>query len=125
MQSFLNLIELSTGRQLRLAEFGFTAEAPSFTDSGIIFSRDGELWSFDMNTGRIKRSSEVPCPVDKDTEVKINFISQPLDGIGHCELIAGGRIIARFMGSLGSIGSSPCRDGRVVFIGYPSPDGIN
>ncbi len=127
MQSFLNLIELSTGRQIRLAEFGFKAEAPSFGSDGkgIFFNRDDTTWSFDEDSGMIRRVAELSLPNGSEQQVKINFISDVSDGIGHCELIADGRVVARFMGSEHSIGAIPERDGRIIFIGYPSDDGIN
>lgn len=127
MQSFLNLIELSTGRQIRLAEFGFKAEAPTFGSDGkgIFFTRDGETWSFDEDSGLIRRVAEQSLPSSSEQRVRINFISDVSDEIGHCELIADGRVVARFMGSERSIGAIPERGGRIIFIGYPSDNGIN
>ena len=115
MQSFLNLIDLATGRQSRLAELGFKAESPSFTDDGITFERDGELYRFDLGTGMITKP-EI-CIKQPNTnnagisEVKLNFISGKINGIGHCELIADGKVAARFMGSAKSLGECPKKDG--------------
>lgn len=129
MQSFLNLIDLATGRQIRLAELGFKAESPSFSDGGITFERDGELYRFDLDTGRITKPAicikQPQAECTSASKVKIIFISAKVNGIGHCELIADGRVAARFMGSDKSLGECPEKDGRVVFFGYPSPDGIN
>lgn len=129
MQSFLNLIDLATGRQIRLAELGFKAESPSFADDGITFERDGELYRFDLDTGRITKPAiyikQPQAECTSTSKVKIIFISAKVNGIGHCELIADGRVAARFMGSDKSLGECPEKDGRVVFFGYPSPEGIN
>lgn len=129
MQSFLNLIDLATGRQIRLAELGFKAESPSFFDGGITFERDGELYIFDLDTGRITKPAicikQPHAEQTSTSEVKINFISAKVNGIGHCELIADGKVAARFMGSDKSLGECPEKDGKVVFFGYPSPEGIN
>lgn len=129
MQSFLNLIDLATGRQIRLAELGFKAESPSFSDDGITFERDGELYKFDIDTGRITKPAicikQPHAEQTSTSNVKLNFISEKVNGIGHCELIADGKVAARFMGSDKSIGECPEKDGRVVFFGYPSPEGIN
>lgn len=129
MQSFLNLIDKASGRQIRLAELGFKAGSPSFSEDGITFSRDGEMYIFDLSTGMISKQSictkrSAPENAGK-SEVKIIFISDKTDGIGHCELIADGKVLARFMGSDESLGEVPEKDGKIVFFGYPSPDGIN
>ena len=126
MTSFLNLIDLSTGRQIRLAEFGFEAKKPSFDMDKITFERDSSLWSFDISTGMIKKLGNLsPSPTATDGLVRISFISDKNNGVGHCELIANGKVIARFMGSEDSLGACPEKDGKVVFVGYPSEDGIN
>ena len=125
MQSFLNLIDISTGRQVRLAEFGFEASSPSFCEDGVSFERGGSEWLFDLSTGLIKKRGETSTRSDCVSDVKLNFISELENGFGHCELVAHGKVIARFMGSEKSLGAVPEKDGKVVFIGYPSPEGIN
>ena len=126
MQSFLNLIDLETGRQIRLAEFGFTASEPSFCEDSIIFTRDSTLWSFDISSGMIKRVNISSIPTyAADHEISISFISDKSNEIGHCELVVDRKVIARFMGSEKSLGVCPEKDGKVVFIGYPSEDGIS
>ena len=128
MQSLLNLIDIGTGRQIRLAEFGFKAGSPSFSENGITFERDGELYKFDLSTGMISKAPICTKRSDgksfQNDEVKIIFISDKVDGIGHCELNVNGKVLARFMGSEKSIGIRPERDGKIVFIGYPSEAGI-
>lgn len=126
MISFLNLIDLDSGRQVRLAEFGFYAESPSFCGDDIVFYRDGKCWRFDSNSGAISAfDDEIPEKCEERSSVKLNFISEIVDGIGHCELLAGGKVAVRFMGSERSIGAVPEKNGKVVFIGYPSPNGMN
>ena len=126
MTSFLNLIDITTGRQIRLAEFGFEAKKPSFDMDKITFVRDSSLWSFDISTGMIKKIGNLPdSSATTDGSVKISFISDKHNGVGHCELIVNGKVIARFMGSEHSLGARPEKDGKVVFVGYPSEDGIN
>ena len=129
MQSFLNLIDKATGRQIRLAELGFRAESPSFSDGGITFTRDGDVYIFDLSTGMISKQPictkrSAPESAGK-LDVKIIFISDKTDGIGHCELVADGKVLARFMGSAESLGEFPEKDGKIVFFGYPSQGGIN
>ena len=129
MQSFLNLIDKATGRQIRLAELGFRAGSPSFSDGGITFTRNGDMYIFDLSTGMISKQPictkrSAPENAGK-SDVKIIFISDKTDGIGQCELVNDGRVLARFMGSSESLGEVPERDGKIVFFGYPSSDGIN
>lgn len=125
MQSFLNLIDIQSGRQVRLAEFGFKAESPSFTDDKIIFVRDGEFWSFDETGGMIAKIATCPPLSKTSSDVKLNLTSKSSCEVELCELIVNNKIIARFMGTKDSIGLSPERDGKVIFFGYPSPNGIN
>lgn len=125
MQSFLNLIDIQSGRQVRLAEFGFKAESPSFTDDKIIFVRDGEFWSFDEISGMIAKIQTCPPLSETSSDVKLNLTSESSCEVELCELIVNNKIIARFMGNKNSLGLSPERDGKVIFFGYPSPNGIN
>ena len=124
MASYLNLIELSTRRQLRLAQFGCHAERPSFTDAGICFFADGAWKLFSPETGAV--SDFAGTLPEKSGDARIEFTFPPENGIGYCQLIVGGEVINNFMGSVGSIGDAPVSpDGRmVVFIGYPSREGF-
>ena len=124
MESCLNLIELATGRELRLAQFGFHAERPSFVDEGICFLADGKWKRFSLESGGVSDYSG-PLPA-KSGDARIDFTFPPESGIGYCKLIVGGRIVNNFMGSAASIGDAPISpDGRmVVFVGYPSREGF-
>ena len=124
MGSYLNLIELATGRQLRLAQFGFHAERPSFVEGGICFFAEGRWKLFSLETGGIRDySGEIPAP---GGDARIEFTFPPTDGVAYCKLIVGGDTVNNFMGGIGSIGAAPISpDGRmVVFIGYPSKEGF-
>ena len=124
MASCLNLIELATGRELRLAQFGFHAERPSFVDEGICFFADGKWKLFSLDSGGVSDySGALP---EKSGDARIDFTFPPENGIGYCKLIVGGKIVNNFMGSAASIGDAPISpDGRmVVFVGYPSREGF-
>lgn len=148
MRSYLNLIELSSGRQLRLAELGFSAERPSFCENGIEFSRaDGRKLCYSFKDGSISELSETRTAAETDggreaesgadsgrvtefdTDTKaekrdyfLKFYSEPVGGIAYVGLTrrSDGAVIARFMGGEGSLGDSPVSpDGwKIVFFGY-------
>ena len=125
MASYLNLIELATGRELRLAQFGFHAERPSFVESGICFLTDGKWKHFSLETGGVSDySGALPA---KSGGARIEFTFPPESGIGYCQLIVAGAVVNNFMGSAASIGDAPISpDGRmVVFVGYPSREGFS
>ena len=120
MRSFLNLLEIDTGREIRIAEFGFAASLPSFADGGIVFRRDGSWWKLSPDTGMLSRfSGEIP---DVPHSIALRFTSEFKDGIAYCELVSGERVLVRFMGSHDCIGSAPVSsDGKqLVFFGYPA-----
>ncbi len=126
MTSFLNLIDIPTGREIRLAELGFTAGDPSFADGGIVFSR-GENWlRFDLESGRIIPATGIPDASPEDNGPHLRFANPAGGGLFYTELVYAGRTLVHFMGSGHSIGSNPLSpDGRqIVFVGYPSPAGF-
>ena len=120
MRSFLNLLETTTGHEIRLAEFGFFADQPSFVDGGIAFYRGDVCMLFSPDTGMLSPyHGEIPS---REHGLVLNFTSEFTDGIAYCELIRNGDVLVRFMGSHGSIGKNPiASDGKtVVFFGYPA-----
>ena len=125
MRSFLNMIDLETGRQIRVAELGYRAASPSFTDGGIAFRRrsDGKALFLSLEDGMILPFDGDIAP-DPEPGVFLKYNSQPEDGIAYVELTAkkDGHVIARFMGGEDSIGVKPVDDERrkVVFFGYPA-----
>ena len=124
MGSYLNLIELDTGRQLRLAQFGFQAERPSITEGGICFLAEGKWKLFSLETGGISDyHGEIPPP---DRRARLEFTSPLIGGVGYCRLIVGDRVVNNFMGGRDSLGDAPISlDGRMVaYIGYPSKEGF-
>ncbi len=128
MRSFLNLIDLATGHQIRLAELGFKAEYPSFCDGGVSFKRGDDEYMLSLDDGSIRRGNSVDAinapSLKPDGDASLRFLSDG-EEVRYCELTVGGRVVARFMGGEGSLGDVPVQGGKVVFIGYPSEDGIN
>lgn len=137
-RSFLNLITVD-GRQCRLAEFGFFAESPYFEGDSIIFTREGKLRRFELESGEIKEFSgikptshaEYISPTGEHS-LRLEFASETTDGRGYAHMVLKNnsdeteKVLARFMGSKNSIGPLPfSRDGKnIVFFGYPEEDDI-
>lgn len=125
MKSFLNIIDLETGRQIRVAELGYRASSPSFTGGGITFRRasDGKAFILSLENGMVLPFDGEITP-DPEPGVFLKYNSQPEDGIAYVELTSkkDGRVIARFMGGEDSLGEKPVdEEGRnVVFFGYPA-----
>ncbi|MBE6613083.1 MAG: hypothetical protein E7632_11375 [Ruminococcaceae bacterium] len=122
MRSFLNILDMETGHEIRLAEFGFAASLPSFTEDGIVFRRDGRWWKICTDRGMIAPwDGEIPTAAH---DLTLRFTSELSDGIGYCELVRCGQVLVRFMGSPDSIGSAPISpDGKkLVFFGYPNKE---
>lgn len=116
MRSFLNIINIKTGRQIRIAELPDGYSYPSFYDNHIIFYKGNEAFSLSLDSGKIERRQvEIEA---SPTAVRLNFTSELTDGIGYCELIYGEKVLSRFMGSYGSIGSAPIKNEEVVYFGY-------
>lgn len=134
-QSFLNIIDLSSGRQIRAAEFGFRAEHPSFYKDGIRFKRDGKWLFISLETGKISEFDGQPSDGCGHFEGKpcarLRYVSEPENGVSYVELVLDTngekRVLARFMGGESSLGEQPFSSdfSKIVFIGYPSEDGIN
>lgn len=135
MQSFLNIIDLASGRQIRAAEFGFYAERPSFcTDNTIRFYRGETAYLFSLETGSLSTDTGGSCtkqPENNEPRIYLNYKSEPVNKIAYVELIygdgAGIRVLGRFMGGTGTLGERPFTSDycKAVFFGYPSEDGIN
>ena len=125
MRSFLNIIDLQTGRQIRVAELGYRAASPSFADGGIAFRRcsDGEWLILSLEDGSV-RHFDGNITNDPEPMFFLKYNSEPEDGIAYVELtdISDNKVIARFMGGEDSLGARPCDDERrrVVFFGYPA-----
>ena len=125
MKSFLNIIDLETGRQIRVAELGYRASSPSFVGGGIAFRRasDGKAFILSLENGMVLPFDGDIAP-DPEPGVFLKYNSQPVDGIAYVELTSkkDGRVIARFMGGEDSLGEKPVdEEGRnVVFFGYPA-----
>lgn len=125
MKSFLNIIDLETGRQIRVAELGYRASSPSFVGGGIAFRRasDGKAFILSLENGMVLPFDGKITP-DPEPGVFLKYNSQPVDGIAYVELTSkkDGRVIARFMGGEDSLGEKPVdEEGRnVVFFGYPA-----
>ncbi len=124
MLSFLNIIDLETGRQIRAAELGFEAREPSFVDGGIAFLRDGEPVKLDLTSGEIAPIVSLPEPVE--TDAQLEFLSPEENNVAYVALVVRGVTVARFMGNSGSLGARPLSpDGtKIVFIGLPSQRGF-
>ncbi len=124
MQSYLNLIEIDTARQLRLAQFGFHATLPSFVEGGISFFADGRWKLFSLDTGMVcDYTGDLPA---RQEVARLEFTTPLTDGVGYCRLIVGSHVVNNFMGGDGSIGAAPISpDGKyAVYIGYPSKEGF-
>ncbi len=129
-KSFLNIITLD-GREIRVAEFGFLADSPSFDGDSIVFRHGEKYKRIDLISGVISKS-EPPTrcagtsPNGKYS-VRLNFTSPLTDGRGYCEMVlrntlsGNEQVLVRFMGCDGSIGAMPfSADGqKIVFFGYP------
>ena len=138
MRSYLNIIDITSSREIRAAEFGFYAEKPSFCLLGenecILFERDNIKYIFSLADGsisRLKEETEVQFPAPPDeVEIFLQTLSDAGDTV-HTALTLhgsdGDTVLCRFMGTVNSIGEHPLsRDGRqVVFFGYPSPKGLD
>ena len=129
MRSFLNVIDLGSGRQIRVAEFGFYAERPSFhSDRDIGFFRGGKPFRLSLETGIVSSGADdiPPCPSTEKQRVYLNYKSSPSERTAYVELIyedaSERRVIARFMGGDGTLGARPFNSdySKVVFFGYPS-----
>lgn len=133
MQSFLNIIDLETGRQIRAAELGYYAERPSFCEGGSIrFYRDGKPMLMSLESGAIQPDGGSRLITAPDSpNVRLGFLSEPVERVAYVELIfdngESSRVLARFMGGEGSLGENPISPDRkkLVFFGYPSENGIN
>ncbi len=129
-KSFLNIITLD-GREIRVAEFGFFADNPSFDGNSIIFRHGKNYKRIDLVSGVISESEPPTCCAnispDGNYSVRLSFTSPLTDGRGYCEMVlrdnAGGneQVLVRFMGCEGSIGAIPfsADSGNIVFFGYP------
>ncbi len=137
-RSFLNLLDLSTGREVRAAEFGFDADSPSFAGNTVVFRQSNRVRSLDLSTGQLADAAGFPGeyegPVfspDRKALLSLRWASEPADGDGYVMLVltedAEERVLVRFMGSERSLGIKPFSDdGRtVVFFGYPSEGGAS
>ena len=138
MRSYLNIIDITSSREIRAAEFGFYAEKPSFCllydNECILFERGNIKYIFSLADGsisRLKEETEVqfPAPPD-DVEIFLQILSDAGDTVYTALTLHGSdgdTVLCRFMGTVNSIGEHPLsRDGRqVVFFGYPSPKGLD
>ena len=138
MRSYLNIIDITSSREIRAAEFGFCAKKPSFCLLGdsecILFERDNIKYIFSLADGSISRLKEetevqVPAPPD-DVEIYLQILSDAGDTVYTALTLRrpdGDTVLCRFMGTVNSIGEHPLsRDGRhVVFFGYPCPKGLD
>lgn len=137
MRSYLNIIDITSSREIRAAEFGFYAEKPSFCLLGdsecILFERDNIKYIFSLADGSIskfKEETEVQFPAPDDVEIYLQILSDAGDTVYTALTLRrpdGDTVLCRFMGTVNSIGEHPLsRDGRqVVFFGYPSPKGLD
>ncbi|MCI8388254.1 MAG: hypothetical protein HFE63_07320 [Clostridiales bacterium] len=124
----MNIIDISSGRQIRAAELGYFAERPSFCDGGIKFFHNCEAYQLSLDTGEIIKLNETNSSPqhNSSSNVRLEFLSEPIDGIAYVALVlkqidGSSRILGRFMGSESSLGENPVSsDGnKVVFFGYP------
>ena len=138
MRSYLNIIDITSSREIRAAEFGFYAEKPSFCLLGdsecILFERDNIKYIFSLADGsisKLKAETKLAFPAPPDG---VNICLQALSDAGDTVYTAltlrrsdDEVILCRFMGTADSIGEHPLSfDGkRVVFTGYPNPKGLD
>ena len=128
-KSFLNIITID-GREIRVAEFGFFADSPSFDGDAVTFRHSEKYERIDLVSGAL--SSAMPPEIescsssDRKHSVHLRFTSPLTNGRGYCELClcdSNGceKVLARFMGCENSIGALPfSADGqKIVFFGYP------
>ncbi len=137
MRSYLNIIDITSSREIRAAEFGFYAEKPSFCllydNECILFERGNIKYIFSLADGsisRLKEETEVQFPAPDDVEIYLQILSDAGDTVYTALTLHGSdgdTVLCRFMGTVNSIGEHPLsRDGRhVVFFGYPCPKGLD
>ncbi|MBQ8508570.1 MAG: hypothetical protein IJ493_01555 [Clostridia bacterium] len=124
-RTYLNLLDLATGREIRAASLGFDADSPSFDGDGILLRRhDGAILRLSLETGMLSPAGVPLPPPDPSCPVTLRESTTiPSSGaIRYLELVLDGRILCRFMGQEGSLGARPLSsDGKtVVFCGYPT-----
>ncbi|MBQ2766009.1 MAG: hypothetical protein IJF48_03400 [Clostridia bacterium] len=133
-RSFLNIITLD-GKEIRIAEFGFFADSPSFDGNTVIFRRDGNHMRLDLTSGVISScdafsTKKKRASTDGKYSVRLEFTSPIIDGLGYCEMILrdtkndNEQVLVRFMGCADSIGDMPFSvdSKQIVFFGYPADE---
>ena len=132
-RSFLNMITVD-GKEIRLAEFGFFADSPSFDGEAVIFRKGNKYMSFNLENGMLSPSvppSQKSCTSpDGKYSVHLNFTSELTDGCEYSEMIlhdidAGTeKVLVRFMGCADSVGNMPfsADSKKIVFFGYPADE---
>ena len=133
-RSFLNIITLD-GKEIRIAEFGFFADSPSFDGNTVIFRRDGKHVRLDLASGVISScdiglTKKKRASTDGKYSVSLEFTSPLSDGLGYCEMILHDtqndteQVLVRFMGCDNSIGEMPFSEDskQIVFFGYPADE---
>lgn len=130
-RSFLNIVTVD-GKLCRIAEFGFHADLPSFSENGIVFRQGEKYKRIDLDTGMIS-SSEAPAgdnvrsTPDGRFTVRTEIEHPDGDGFGYVHLILRDNekstetVLTRFMGNESSLGIMPFSEDSVsiAFFGYP------
>ena len=138
MRAYLNIIDITSSREIRAAEFGFYAEKPSFCllydNECILFERGNIKYIFSLADGsisKLKAETKVAFPAPpNDAEIFLQTLSDAGDTVYTALTLHGSdgdTVLCRFMGTVNSIGEHPLSfDGkRVVFTGYPNPKGLD
>ncbi len=132
-RSFLNIITLD-GKEIRIAEFGFFADSPSFDGNTVIFRRNGKYMRVDLGSGILSSCESTAAKnhtsPDGKYSVKLEFTSPLTDGGRYCEMILhdtendSDKVLVRFMGCAESIGDIPFSEDskQIVFFGYPADE---